>query len=187
MEETPRIPLIVDSVKRARRGKPAMVRLSYHTVEREDYVLPHLVMEHLGVPLYIPDVGGGQAEVLAVPLLDSLENLDEVFDRFEAQDWFVDTQDLWLPFSVFHGEDPETGGVYRVGADLFRLGQAYGRGRITATDFPALAGEIEAAQLPVYSDADTRAVKAWMDSWIETLRNAHHASKDAGPEPGGPR
>jgi len=173
------VPVTVDAVK----NNPGfcMTRCTYLTVESsgptpgwilrlQDADIPFVM---LGLSVVITSPPGGAA------CFDKPEQLDRLFDAVERkQELYVDTNDIWLPNTLFtgSGNEPQRGNVYRVGFDLFRVACLLRDEINTDREFLDRLAEWDVPVKVEASDSETEALMQWNRGQIEINREHYHAS-----------
>jgi hypothetical protein len=167
------IPIVVDDVKTSRAFP--MSRCTYFSVECHT-LSPRwaLEMRNLGIPLLMIELSGVVCEPMgAKGIFVSKQKIEDLFETVEKDPGvYIDTNDLWLPNSVF---DLKTylkpNSVYSVGFELFEVAYGFRKQPVSTKQYVEKCRKRRWKAR--YSARKTQALKAWHEMQIEEAR-AHY-------------
>lgn len=167
------IPVILDDVKKLRDFQ--MARCTYFNIEC-DTPSPgwSLGLADYNIPFYLLGLTGVIWKPVGEKVLfDSNGSIDELFDMIEENpSLYVDTNEIWLPISLFEPAALERGNVFRVNDDLFTKAYSFFTGHISKEEFlKSCVGYEERSDNSVrdvwHSEAETKSFKDWEKRHIE--------------------
>ena len=164
------IPVIVDNI--VNLPSYNMVRFIYFSIDSTDNPKSYkLKAGHSSIPVWIIGFQG----IIHAPLTGSVFNRPEAIERLfdaveESGDFFVDTNDLWLPVTLFD-KNPKRGEVYRVTKDLFSLAIKFRNDRIESAEFVHMTEKLKSHVL--YSIRETRAFQDWSHLKIKEAKEIY--------------
>ena len=171
------VPVVVDAIKQ--QDDFSMTRCSYFCVQSETPLLPGTLR------MYAPDgpvVMMNLTAVIVAPAADrnrftSAGEFRDLFEYVEKDDeLYIDTNDIWLPNSLFGKRMPKRGGVYRVGAALFVQALRHRNEQISDSLYLAQTGGLQ--QELLFSEEETAALSQWSIIEIDLIRKEVRASPE---------
>ncbi len=169
------IPVVVDDVK-STRDFP-MTRCTYFSVECEhpspDWVL---AMPELGLPFLMLGLSGIVTQPSEDhPLFDTPERFEDFYSNVEQhKDLFVDSNDIWLPNSLFRAGSAKRGDVFRIGLGLFERACGYRYDAVDFDQFTRIVRELDEPPRP--SPEETRALHDWTWHHIDLIKADHEGN-----------
>lgn len=169
------IPVVVDAIKQ--QNDFSMTRCSYFCIQSEAPLLPGTLS------LYAPDVPVVMMNLTAIivaPAADknrftSAGEFRDLFEYVEKDDeLYIDTNDIWLPNTLFGDRLPKRGSVYRVGTAIFSQALRYRNEEISDSLYLAETDGMQ--QELLLSEEETAALSQWSESEIDLIRTEVRAN-----------
>lgn len=171
------IPVVVDAIKQ--QDDFSMTRCSYFCIQSEAPLFPGTLNLHApDVPVVMMNLTAIIiAPTAAMNRFTSPEEFRDLFEYVEHDDEvYIDTNDIWLPNSLFGKRMPKRGSVYRVGSDLFVQALRYRNEEIS--DFLYLTQTDGMQKELFFSEEETAALSQWSESEIDQVRTEVRANPE---------
>lgn len=171
------IPVVVDAIKQ--QDNFSMTRCSYFCIQSEAPLLPGTLS------LYAPEVPVvmmNLTAIIVVPAADKIRftsagEFRNLFEYVEKDDeLYIDTNDIWLPNSLFGNRMPNRGNVFRVGTALFNQALRYRNEEITDSLYLAQTDGMQ--QELLFSEEETAALSQWSEIEIDLIRTEVRANPE---------
>jgi len=171
------IPVVVDAIKQ--RDEFSMARCSYFCIQSETPLLPGTLS------MYAPDVPVVMMNLTAIiiaPAADknrftSAGEFRDLFERVEKDDeLYIDTNDIWMPNSLFGKKMPKRGSVYRIGTALFVQALRYRNEEISDSLYLAQTDGMQ--QELLFSAEETAVLSQWSEIEINLIRTEVRANPE---------
>ena len=163
------IPVVVDAIKQ--QDDFSMSRCSYFCIQSETPLLPGTLS------LYAPNVPVVMMNLTAIIIAPAADknrftspgDFQDLFEQVERDDeLYIDTNDIWLPNTLFGKRMPTRGNVYRIGAALFAQALKYRNEELS--DSLYLAHTEEMQHELSFSEEETAALSQWSENEIDLIR-----------------
>jgi hypothetical protein len=172
-EVSVKVPIVIDDVKRLKTF--SMSRCTYFSIECDspspgwtlsirDREIPFMLIGLSGI--IIEPMGGG---LFSTP--DKLEQLFENIETDPEEGVYVDTNDLWLPNSVFDRKNLKPGSVYRIAFSFFQAAYGFRNQILSQNEFLVRCKKLKWKAR--YSASETKALALWQNNQIDKTKERH--------------
>ena len=169
------IPVVVDAIKQ--QDDFSMTRCAYFCIQSEAALLSGSLNIHApNVPVVMINL----TAIIIAPAADknrftSAGEFRDLFEHVEKDDeLYIDTNDIWLPNSLFGKRVPKRGSVYRIGTALFVQALRYRNEEISDALYLAQTDGMQ--QELLLSEEETAALSQWSETEIDLIRTEVRAN-----------
>ena len=149
-----------------------MVRFVYYSIDASDNPKSYnLKVKDQAVPFLLIEFQGIIHSPLRGTRFGTAGSIDELFDLIEGSgDFFVDTNDLWIPLSLFSCK-PARGEVYRISKELFGLALKFRNDKIELENYRLQADKYRDEVF--FSVSETSAFNEWSEKVVREAKEIY--------------
>lgn len=172
-EVSVKVPIVIDDVKRLRTFP--MSRCIYFSIEC-DNPSPGwtLSIRNRKIPFLLNGLSGIITEPIEGGLFHTPDKLEQLFEHIEKDSnkgVYVDTNDVWLPNSVFDHKNLKPGSVYRIPFSFFHAAYGFRNQIISQKELLSQCKKLKWKAR--YSASETKALALWQKKQIDETKERH--------------